>query len=312
MSAPKLLGLGVVGVCVAVGLFFATRPNATPVGDSPVTAESAVKLLDQGEAGAARLVEALKDDAAGVAVVKAVRERLSTADAAALAKPLFDGFVTAGPQTQAAILDLVPELARTPAAVERCREVVRAGLTAPATGTRLAAVRQALSPAVRVQADVVPLLKDAQPEVRHAALVAVGPVPDGTPPVVGTEELFGLLHDADAGVRQLTAQTLRARGLDWEQVSLARQLSHPDPAERLHLLTDLAAARGVADPGPWLERLSRDVDPAVRLGAARVAHEAKLKFTGWLDRLAAADPDATVRRWAAYYRAQQAVRAAGY
>ena len=70
---------------------------------------------------------------------------------------------------------------------------------------------------------------------------------------------------------------------------------------------------GIRDPGPWLERLSRDADPAVRAGAARVACESKLAFAGWLDRLAKDDPDGTVRRIVLFHRTRAAeLKQVGY
>jgi hypothetical protein len=161
---------------------------------------------------------------------------------------------------------------------------------------------------------VAPLLDDPAAEVRRAAMLAVGPAPEGAHPVVGDEELFRWLHDPDLEVRNLCEAALATRGLDEVQVQLARQLTSPDAADRLRLLVDLQrAGDAVKDPGPWLERLSRDPDPAVRLGAARVAFERRLVFAGWLDRMAEADPDPTVRRWAGYYRGlSAAVRQAGF
>jgi hypothetical protein len=68
----------------------------------------------------------------------------------------------------------------------------------------------------------------------------------------------------------------------------------------------------LADPGPWLERLSHDPDPGVRAGAARVAVEVvvgrRLSVPVWVGRLADSDPDSTVRRVAGFYRAQAVVR----
>lgn len=213
----------------------------------------------------------------------------------------------------AALLGLVPTLLKSndPSVPALCRPVVAAGLRGP-TESKLLAARHALHPKVNARADLVPLLSDADTGVRRAALLAVGPAADDGSEVVGTEELFRGLHDGDAGVRDLTALALQSRGLSLSQVSLARQLAHPNPAERLALLSDLGTEESVKDAGPWLERLSRDADPAVRLGAARVAFEMGLQFTGWLDPLERTDPDATVRRWAAYYRQQAGlVRQAG-
>ena len=157
------------------------------------------------------------------------------------------------------------------------------------------------------------LLRDPDATVRLAAVVVLGPVPAGAAPLVSAEELAELLNDPDAAVAREVADALVARGLSPSQVAMAKQLRHPDPAERLSLLVDLAA--GVApDAGPWLEHLSRDPDPAVRLGAARVAVEARGRRPEWLVRLAQSDADATVRQWAGYYLRQTRgeVTAAGH
>src|SRR5205085_5919253 len=83
-------------------------------------------------------------------------------------------------------------------------------------------------------------------------------------------------------------------------------LTHADPGERLKLLLDLRYDDDVADPEPWLERLSRDPEPAVRAGAARVAVEVavarRLPCPVWVGRVADADPHPTVRFIAAFYR----------
>jgi hypothetical protein len=104
-------------------------------------------------------------------------------------------------------------------------------------------------------------------------------------------------------VRKLCESALVARGRSADEVAFGRRLTHPDPGERLGLLLDLRwADDAVKDVGPWLERLGRDPDPAVRAGAARVAVECRVPFAGWVDKLAAEDPDPTVRRVAGYYR----------
>ena len=73
---------------------------------------------------------------------------------------------------------------------------------------------------------------------------------------------------------------------------------------------DLRYDDDVADPEPWLERLSRDPEPAVRAGAARVMAEltaGRRTCPAWVARVADADPDPTVRRVAAYFRRQPSV-----
>ena len=72
------------------------------------------------------------------------------------------------------------------------------------------------------------------------------------------------------------------------------------------------AKESLGEPGPWLERLSRDGDPAVRAGAARVACERKLPFANWVRRLAMEDPDAGVRRVAGFHRGRMDVQQAGH
>ena len=67
------------------------------------------------------------------------------------------------------------------------------------------------------------------------------------------------------------------------------------------LLVELRfSGENLGEPGPWLERLSRDTDPAIRAGAARVACERKLPFATWVKRLAKEDPDAGVRQIAEF------------
>jgi len=214
-----------------------------------------------------------------------------------------------------ALLDLALDAVKSPDAevAELGRTAIRVGLQASATDATIRAMTAASLPEAGLKAEVVPLLSDARPEVRRAALMAVGPAAPGKP-VIETEELFRWLNDPDVGVRAVCESALMAGGLNGDQIAAARMLAHPDAGERLRLLLDIHGRReGLSDPGPWLERLSRDPDPAVRAGAARVACECQLKFTGWLDRLATDDPDGTVRDIAAYYRAKSAtVRQAGF
>jgi HEAT repeat protein len=151
--------------------------------------------------------------------------------------------------------------------------------------------------------ELAPMLRDQEARVRRSAMYALGPNLDDSSPI-SEEELFAFLHDTDAEVREACVSSLRSRGLDLAQISLARQLTHPDAAERLALLTDLATGGLVKDPAPWLERLSRDPNPAVRLGVARVAWTTMPRAKPWLTALTTQDPDNTVRRWAAYYQQQ--------
>jgi HEAT repeat protein len=158
---------------------------------------------------------------------------------------------------------------------------------------------------VKMRTEVVPLLGDPEAEVRRAALVAVATAGEGEP-LVADEDLFRWLHDPDEGVRKVCHGALVSRDRTEAEIGLGRRLTNPDARERLKLLPDLRFADEVADPEPWLERLSRDIEPAVRAGAARVAVEVagerRQSCPAWVARIADADPDPTVRRVARYFR----------
>ena len=283
---------------------------------------AAVKLVALGTPALPRVLDVFQsDDAAGCqALAAAFRnawQGVPPTDPALAdrCRPLLADASSYSEAGRDAVLNLALDAVKSPNAevAESGRQVIRAGLRASATDAVVRATAAASLPEVGLKAEVVPLLSDARPEVRRAALMAVGPAAPGKP-VIETEELFRWLNDPDVGVRAVCESALMAGGLNGDQIAAARMLAHPDAGERLRLLLDIHGRReGLSDPGPWLERLSRDPDPAVRAGAARVACECQLKFTGWLDRLATDDPDGTVRAIAAYYRAKSAtVRQAGF
>lgn len=273
----------------------------------------AAKLVALGDAGMPAVVDVLRgeDPAWCAAATAAVRDHLDAVTPAdprfaACCRPLFAAVPDLSATGADAALDLVPDFLKSadPTAADRCRALVKTGLAGPTADGKVRAVRLALRPDVGLKADVAPLLDDPAPEVRRAAMLAVGPPTDDAP-VVDDEALFRCLHDADPVVRDLCESALHARGLSDEHVALARKLTDPEPGERLRLLLDLRwPGDAVRDPGPWLERLSRDADPAVRAGAVRVAFECGVASRKWADRLADADPDLTVRRLAGYYRGQ--------
>lgn len=171
------------------------------------------------------------------------------------------------------------------------------------------ACRVAGRPAFGMSAEVVAMVTDESPSVRKAAILAIGTDREA----VNEETLFRLLSDRDDDVKMAAGATLSARGLDEPQIELGRKLLHPEAAVRLSLLGDLLRNDGtVSDLGPWLMRLSRDANPAVRAGAARLAFEGRVRSADWLDDLAERDPDPLVRSVAGHYRSRSnAVRAAG-
>lgn len=318
-------GLAVAGLGIWVGLnrteleaAWAARQVRTAAADEERTAATD-KLVALGEPGLKKLVELVRSpDAATRAASVAALDRFfgglpdGDARAVTVGGQLLDTFPTLDAAGQQALLELVPVVLKKAgsAHVAKCRAVVAAGLKMPEPSTRVFTTRLAMHPDVQMRGELVPLLVAPEGEVRRAALFAVAAA-EGEP-LIGDEELFHYLHDPDDGVRKVCRDALVGRDRTETEISLGHRLTHPDPLERLKLLLDLRYDDDVADPDPWLERLSRDPEPAVRAGAARVAVEVaaerQLFVPGWIDRVSDADSDGTVRRVAGYFRKQAAAR----
>jgi hypothetical protein len=182
-------------------------------------------------------------------------------------------------------------------AVSPGRGVVRAGLGHPAPPTRVLAIRLALYPGMDLLEDVAPLLNDPTPEVRRAAVVAVGPSEQS----VRDDGLLTCLHDPDAEVRRLGELALRGRGLRPEHIKLGKVLTDPNPVVRLQVLDQLRLAPDL-DAGIWLRRLSHDSSPAVRVAAMRaMIQQSAVDLTDRIDQMARNDPSPTVCVLARYY-----------
>jgi HEAT repeat protein len=294
---------------------FAAQRLSTAATDED-RARWADALTGYGEPGVRRLVGYVKTGdeqlcAAATAALEKYLTNLPDGDprGGAAAGAVLDAFPGATAVGKRAVLHLVPlVLKRTgPTHAMRCRGTVVEGLKASDFETRLAAVRLTIHPDIRLRAAVVPLLTAPEAELRAAALFAIASTAEGET-VIGDEDLFRWLHDPDAGVRKVCRDALVARDRSDAEIALGRRLTSAEPNERLKLLLDLRYDDDVADPEPWLERLSRDPEPAVRAGAARVAVELAAAHRHpcptWVARVADADPHPTVRFIAAYYRAQ--------
>lgn len=257
-------------------------------------------LVSFGEAAVPHVAAALRADD------EATCDALATALSRRAIPELLADFGSFSPAGQSAALTLAETLLThpDPPTADRGRSAVRTALTATAPAVRAHAAHiVARHPTSGLAADAVPLLGDADPAVRAAAMKAVGTAGAGVGP--GDEELFRWLHDPDPTVRDTCEAVLAAHGRTAEEVAMGRRLTDPNPGERLQLLLDLAEQAG-RDVGPWLERLARDPEPAVRAGAARVAVEVRLPFATWVDRLATDDPNPTVRQVARFYRGKAA------
>ena len=115
--------------------------------------------------------------------------------------------------------------------------------------------------------EVAVLLKDPVPEVRGAALLAVGPADEK---VVSAKSLLPVLHDDDPEVRRACEDVLRIdRHLSPQSYQIGWCLYHPDPAQRLNVLDHLQRGADV-EPGVGACAKCCYESPAVRLAAVRV------------------------------------------
>lgn len=225
-------------------------------------------------------------------------------------KILIEAAGDAEPEVQSSAVDLAAALIANPIGPEKVvpavRETARAGLRSASAEVRLKAVRLCLQPGVDMLEHVVALLRDPTPEVRRAAILAVGPADQ----VVRDDVLLLGLHDADEEVRKLTEVALTGRGLRPEHLDLGRLLTHPAPAERLQVLDRirdmLNDGQSELDPGAWLRRLSHDQSPAVRAAALRMmTQQSVVDLSDRVDQMARGDPSPTVTQLARYYQGRK-------
>ena len=281
----------------------------------------AESLATRGDEGPNQLAELLKavEPPVRISAANALRSHLDSlppddSRALLLSSKLLDVYLACSESEREALTPLLPALVQRTGGIHaaKCREAVSATLQMKPIEARLVAIRAATEPHLAMRGELVSMLQAADPEIRRAALFAVGPATEGEP-VLGDEALFNWLHDPDADVRKICRAALVSRGRSDGEISLGRRLVDPDTGERLKLLLDLRYDDDFADPEPWLQRLSQDADPGVRAGAARVIMELngekKLPAPGWVLRLAESDPDPTVRRIAKYFRSQPATAA---
>ena len=266
------------------------------------------KLAAVGEPAMPTLLTILQhDDPAVCAAAKGAIESITgtwTKDdprRAAFACRYFDAEPRFSTPGRAAALELLPAVlaSASPELNQRARDMVANAAKSDALDLRVQAVAAAMRPEVECLDIVLPLLSDPAPEVRRAAVLALGPAREGNRGVAD-DELLRCLHDADPEVRRLCEMSLRSRGRSPRDIRLGRRYTAPDPAERQKLLIDLADEDDL-DVTVWLERLTADADPAVRAGAARMAVDRGADLLGRLEQMSHSDPDGTVRRIAGFY-----------
>ena len=273
------------------------------------------KLVAQGEPAVPRLLSCLQRENAPLCdEARSALERLladwgpKDARSGRLADRFFEMHANFSPAGQVAALQILPEVLAAGGieAAAKARTIVSAALKDRTVEVRYLGVLLANRVELNLLPSIVPLLDDPDARIRRAALMALGPIREGVAgmekPLVEADQLLRYLHDPDPEVRRLCEVILiKSRGLSERVVNYGRQLTHPEPMERLKLLLDLAEEEDV-DHRVWLQRLSEDPDSAVRAGAARVAAERQIDFAERLERMMQTDADGTVRKIAEYYR----------
>jgi hypothetical protein len=180
--------------------------------------------------------------------------------------------------------------------LSRYRELVRHGLQEEDVLLKARAVHAAQAPELELLEHLVPLLHDPAPEIRRAALLAVGPATT----VLHDDDLVPLLNDEDADVRQICEMAMRGRGIHDEDIRLARMTTHPQFAVRLDAVTELLAQPD-RDATEWFRRLSRDPHPSVQIAALRAARSLHVELCGRLEEIRQKEPNPSVRQLAEYF-----------
>lgn len=174
----------------------------------------------------------------------------------------------------------------------------------------------------RLHTPIVALLDDPEPGVRFSAVLSLGKLPidamaqpaaalldDPVPAVrvqllnsfahrrdlLTDEAILPMLFDPETAVALAAQIVLRARGLDDEQIALAKRLFHPRAEMRASAIP-MVEAREDIDPIVWLLRLSRDDDESVRSQALdalsrRASPDARRRLTEMAD----SDPSESIR-----------------
>jgi HEAT repeat protein len=145
-------------------------------------------------------------------------------------------------------------------------------------------------------------LVDAEIRVRQAAARSLGELDEGPSE---SELLVELLKDPDTGTRRAAIQALLQTEVPGSFPQLSLAVHDPDAEVRQGAVAALGEWWGARSIPALRDRLLRDAVPGVRAEAAyrlgKVGNEELVKD---LDRVAAMDPDSTVRRWALWARDQ--------
>ncbi|MDW8243791.1 MAG: hypothetical protein RMJ88_11315 [Thermogemmata sp.] len=274
--------------------------------------QAAERLLALGPSARPQVIQSLLhgNDAVRAALIQAWHNHIPTLPLDSVQDwltELINAWTIADESAQQAILAWLTSTLRREADVPipACQQLARLGLHSPYVSVRYQAVTLAVHPRLGLQAELLPLLKDAEATVRRAALFAVTATEEASL-LLPDEELFHWLHDPDEGVRRICYDALVSRGRTVLEIDLGRRLTNPEAAERLKLIAELRYDEVVADPEPWLQRLVRDPEAAVRVAAVRAVAELRaaqrLLCPAWVETAIQNDPDTLARQLMRYYQ----------
>jgi HEAT repeat protein len=274
------------------------------VGRWPAADERRVQLTDQLAEGFARFSSPGRHAALSLAVLLMNAKAGEAVPAGSFSPSISRLLMQTAQQTDADLrargLALAEGVLRPSASAEAltaCRELTQACLRDGSPESRVRAIQLAGQPSLKLLEQVPPLLHDPAPEVRRAALLAVGPAPE----ILATDDLLPWLHDPDPGVRRLCENALQGRGLRDEHIQLGRLLTAAEAQTRLKVLKCLRETPEL-EPGIWLRRLSQDPSAAVRAAALRAATEfPDVNLADRMQQVVQDDPSPTVRQIAAFY-----------
>ncbi|MBL8823043.1 MAG: HEAT repeat domain-containing protein [Planctomycetia bacterium] len=178
--------------------------------------------------------------------------------------------------------------------------LVRKGINDSSTVVRSASVRLAVCPSVLMQEALVPMLAqngtEKSAEVRQLVILALGE----HEALLSTDELCRFLNDESAEVVNTTIRALKVRGLSDGQIQLAQKMKSRDASVRAEVPDYVLKTKGI-DSMLWLERLSKDPEPAVRAAVARALSQLEDQQTARLLLQLTQDKDPTVQEISQYY-----------
>ena len=157
-----------------------------------------------------------------------------------------------------------------------------------------AAATVALGPLESAAQKAIALRHDGSPYVRRNLLLALSDSPVCMP----SEDILPFLNDRDLDVRTTAELVLSCRGVEREEIILARRATNPSALVRAQTARYVLESSGV-DRTVWLGHLSRDEASEVRAEAARaMAVMSDNECRSRLAEMAETDPEPAVRQLA--------------